>query len=505
MPFEVLTSNPGTFYGVDSTDTVVLPNGLLLTSATHGFSAIPSGSLTFNDSYLQIYGQVYAGGRGIDYWGALSGINSYNNNTIFVGEAGVVSAVTFGIRAESGANNQIQNYGQISGGTAIESYGGANSVILNGGLISGTLAYGVQVFGEVDTGSGPNTMITNLAGGTISGRTAAIDLRDLVGGSSITNHGIITSSLGVGIHLNDAAAGQSIITVTNHGTVSGLVTSYLGSVNIDKLTNRGDMIGDVLMGDGSDTFDNRRGAVDGDVDLGAGNDIFDNRDGFVSGEVLGGAGNDLFRGDADLAETFFGGAGNADVLDFRYGPGVVIALDGAFGNGGAAVGDVYAQVEWIYGSSTEADTIRGNSAANYLYGLGGNDILNGAGGGDTLRGGPSADNLTGGSGNDTFRYMTIAECGDVITDFSSSAVGNNDRFQFSAAGFGGGLVAGALAASQFRTRADNLAQDADDRFIFRTNDRTLWYDADGNDAGAAVMIADLHAAATVTAADIFII
>jgi hypothetical protein len=84
-------------------------------------------------------------------------------------------------------------------------------------------------------------------------------------------------------------------------------------------------------------------------------------------------------------------------------------------------------------------------------------------------------------------------------------VGNNDRFQFSASGFGGGLVAGALAANQFQSRADNLAQDADDRFIFRTTDNTLWFDADGNGAGAAVMIADLHVLATVTAADIFII
>ena len=107
MPFEVLPSNPGTSYDIDSTDTVVLSNGLLLTSASDGFQAISGGALTFTDSYLQVFGQVHAGDRGIDYWGALGGINGYNNNTILVGETGVVSGVNFGIRAESGANNEI--------------------------------------------------------------------------------------------------------------------------------------------------------------------------------------------------------------------------------------------------------------------------------------------------------------------------------------------------------------------------------------------------------------
>ena len=61
------------------------------------------------------------------------------------------------------------------------------------------------------------------------------------------------------------------------------------------------------------------------------------------------------------------------------------------------------------------------------------------------------------------------------------------------------------AAGQFRARADNHAQDADDRFIFRTTDRTLWFDADGSGAGAAIMVADLQAGAVVTAADILLI
>ena len=96
------------------------------------------------------------------------------------------------------------------------------------------------------------------------------------------------------------------------------------------------------------------------------------------------------------------------------------------------------------------------------------------------------------------------ECGDQITDFGN-ILSSDDRFQITAAAFGGGLVAGVLAANQFVTRADNLAQDADDRFIFNTTDQTLWFDSNGNAAGGLTMVADLQAGAVVTAADILLI
>ena len=148
--------------------------------------------------------------------------------------------------------------------------------------------------------------------------------------------------------------------------------------------------------------------------------------------------------------------------------------------------------------------IRGNSSANQLLGQAGADAIDGAAGAELIRGGLGVDTLTGGTGNDSFRFQTLAEVGDIITDFSNAG-GNDDKFQLVASAFGGGLVAGALAATQFQSRADNVAQDANDRFIFRTTDRTLWFDADGTGAGAAVLVADLQAGATMTAADIQLI
>ncbi|MGB4828457.1 MAG: hypothetical protein WBP18_14525 [Paracoccaceae bacterium] len=56
-----------------------------------------------------------------------------------------------------------------------------------------------------------------------------------------------------------------------------------------------------------------------------------------------------------------------------------------------------------------------------------------------------------------------------------------------------------------RNPAGIRATAADDRFIFRTTDRTLWFEADGSGAGAAIMVADLQAGAVVTAAEILLI
>ncbi len=47
-----------------------------------------------------------------------------------------------------------------------------------------------------------------------------------------------------------------------------------------------------------------------------------------------------------------------------------------------------------------------------------NDVLTGGGGNDILVGGAGADNLTGGGGADTFKYLSMSDQADTITDFS---------------------------------------------------------------------------------------
>lgn len=152
-----------------------------------------------------------------------------------------------------------------------------------------------------------------------------------------------------------------------------------------------------------------------------------------------------------------------------------------------------------------ADTLDGRAGKDILSGLGGSDTLLGGKGNDLLNGGAGKDSLTGGAGNDAFVFDNASHGPDLINDFGSK-LGNDDLFHFSASGFGGGLQGGghALSASQFQVRADNFAQDSDDRFILRTTDKTLWFDVDGKGGADAVMVADLQSSATVTADDIWL-
>ena len=364
--------------------------------------------------------------------------------------------------------------------------------VLAGAAVAGIQTYdsaGVRLFGS-------STLVND---GEISANIGVVLWNDASGSSSMVNRGTITgSNYGVAIYSGAAA------TLTNFGSIYGgdYAVHPTGGAAQVSIHNRGEILGTVDTGYGNDTINNRNGTIEGDITMGEGNDVYNGIRGTVSGTVLGQGGSDKFIGNALLAEVFDGGDG-VDTLDFSLMGAVVVALDNSLLAGGSALDDTYISFENVFGSNSGDDVIVGSNAANTLFGNGGNDVINGLRGNDVLRGGVGADILSGGHGHDTFRYYRTNEFGDKITDFSSAAVGNNDRFQFSTA-IGGGIEVGVIDASEFQVRGDNQAQDADDRFIFRTTDHTLWFDEDGNGAAAALMVADLQAGATVTAGDIFI-
>lgn len=500
-----------------------------------------------------------------------------DDSRLIIGETGVVSSFmsassSAAIRIQA-ANSDVINHGEVS---ALEVIGvlllGPNAEVQNTGLITGTTGVQFHLFGLgdrlINTGTilgsgsfdgvmdiyeGRGVLFQSLNGYLYNGATGVIGSTAPGGtgiaadgpanGLIIENFGHVTAAQGHGIDVSTMSSGSFGVRLNNFGTISGFENSFIGSVNIDTVMNRGTMSGyvemgtgsdrldtrfgtitqtvtmddgedrlitrgghvmaDVYMGSDNDVVDNRGGWIEGSVFLDNGDDVVDNRNGTIEGTIYGGVGNDRLIASAGEADIFDGGTG-VDIVDYRHGTAAVVALDGSFDSAGAAINDAFVGVEVIYGSRTGADHLRGSQAANQLRGEGGADTLDGAGGADVLVGGRGADMLTGGLGNDTFAFQNLDQIGDVITDFSA-ATGNDDRFQITAAGFGGGLVAGALAAAQFRSRADNVAQDADDRFIFRTTDHTLWFDADGTGAGAAVMVADLQAGAALTAADFLLV
>jgi Ca2+-binding RTX toxin-like protein len=149
--------------------------------------------------------------------------------------------------------------------------------------------------------------------------------------------------------------------------------------------------------------------------------------------------------------------------------------------------------------SGRVDVFNGYAGNDVLRGLAGADTLRGGTGDDTLIGSGGADFLIGNAGADHFQYDARRHGADTVKNFGAS-----DSFVFTGSGFGG-LAAGELDASMFRARATNKAVDANDHFIFRTTDDTLWFDGNGNKAGGLFLIADLTNDFKLTASDILIV
>ena len=113
-----------------------------------------------------------------------------------------------------------------------------------------------------------------------------------------------------------------------------------------------------------------------------------------------------------------------------------------------------------------------------------------------LIGGAGNDVLDGSTGADRFHFNNVSEGGDFLKKF-----GATDVLSFDSAGFGD-IAKGAVSDTIFWSSRSGKAHDADDRFIYNTKTDSLWFDADGNGAIAAVMIVDFTNNFNLTAADI---
>jgi Ca2+-binding RTX toxin-like protein len=169
------------------------------------------------------------------------------------------------------------------------------------------------------------------------------------------------------------------------------------------------------------------------------------------------------------------------------------------------------------------DTIHGFGGNDTIDGLGGTDLLFGGSGDDAIHGGTANDDLIGEEGNDLLS-------GGAGNDFLRSDMGN-DRFLFDVAPgasnsdllhdfdpeFDKIVLDGAVHAGigqsgnfapddeRFAANTSGSAQDASDRVIYNTANGDLWYDADGNGAGAAQLIGRVREVTTLSAANIEVI
>lgn len=237
----------------------------------------------------------------------------------------------------------------------------------------------IQVEGKIVLSDPVNFDLVNL-GRIHSERSAAFEY---VGrGHSIVNSGEMTtgSSFSAVIRIGAQETGSGVgVSLFNTGLIANLSSgaSTRVALNLGEATGWRDSVAN-------------RGQIVGDVLLGAGNDTFDGRGGTVQGQVLGGRGNDLF------------------IVD---DPGALIVERSGQGNDTVQAWSDFIlpdHVEWLQlmgdalrGTGTRGnDTLVGNQHDNLLSGLGGADALFGDLGDDTLSGGADADVVFGGEGND---------------------------------------------------------------------------------------------------------
>ena len=197
--------------------------------------------------------------------------------------------------------------------------------------------------------------------------------------------------------------------------------------------------------------------------------------------ILGSTGSDFIDGGAGFDSIEYKNAANGLIVDFAAGTI----------SGGAAGSMTFTGIERIVAGNFN-DQMTGNAASQTLTGQGGNDTLWGAGGTDTL---------WGGVGNDTFIFRETGTANaDRISDWQSGLdTILLDGAVMTALGASGDFAAG---DARFWSSTSGTAHDADDRVIYNTSTGQLWYDADGNGSGAAVLIATLQNAPTLLATDI---
>ena len=278
-------------------------------------------------------------------------------------------------------------------------------VVTQTGTVLSERAFGIRTLWQDN-----EVVVAGFVGSTDSGVELDGD-RDRL---HITQTGVVSGAQDAGIQFRPAGVNMrgadnvlindGLITVGTDGTAAA-VTNFNtrndpSAVLNATLINSGQIVGDVLLGAGVDTYDARGGGqVIGQIDLGDGDDVF--RGGALDEEATGGAGADRMSG-GDGEDRLEGGTGE-DLL--RGGQGKDDLRGGA-----------------------DADTLRGHADDDDLIGGGGNDLLVGGRGDDELKGGGGADELrgdsgddvmTGGSGGDTFVFRA-GFGNDVITDFKDN-------------------------------------------------------------------------------------
>jgi Ca2+-binding RTX toxin-like protein len=443
--------------------------------------------------------------------------NIYGDGRIFTGTSNftggndtisVTRAAPIGSQTIQGDIHTYAGAGVFTGGADTITYNGSASGQLYGDLIN--LASGSGVFGsdKVTGGSGDDLIYGDYSFLTAIVSSGGNDVLDGRGGndSVFGNEGNDTLIGGLGNDTLDGGAGTdtaayNTVAQSVHVDLAGITgtggKSAIGQ-GFDVLTSIENVIGSSM----NDTIFGSADATANRLDGGAGNDRLNGRDGVDV--LIGGVGDDVLAG-GDGFDSFSGGIGNDTFFVDSQSEVITELLN-------QGTDTVFSSVTYSLASKANVERLFLQGAALNATGNTLNNTLVGTDGANVINGSTGLDTLIGGLGNDTFVFNTALNAltnKDTITDFSASAVGNNDVIHLENAIFTKLVGVGTLSVVQFHKGAGvTTSHDLDDRIIYNSTTGALYYDADGNKAGgvAAIQFATLTThPSTVTNADFFII
>jgi Ca2+-binding RTX toxin-like protein len=463
---------------------------------------------------------IIDGGTGIDTLNGGAG-----NDTFYVDDAADSVAETAGqgfdavytkvsYTLAAGVDVEWLSTISVSATTAINLTGNSIAQYLIGNAGANTLNGGGGA--DILAGQGGNdTYIVN---------TAAVAIQEAAGAGFDAVYTSVSYTLAAGVDVEWLSANDNAATTAMNLTGNGIANYVVGNAGVNTLDGGGGA--DLLYGGaGNDTYivDNVgdqvfEGAGAGfdaiytssTYVLAAGQEVewlstIDNAStatidltGNAFGQYMfGNNGNNVLNGGGG-ADTMFGYGGNDTYYVDNAGD---IVTEGA----GGGYDTVYTSVSYTLAAGAEVEVLQtdnfGSTAAINLHGSNTANTIYGNAGANVIDGGGGADLLLGFGGADTFAFTTALGAGnvDLITDLTAGTdkVALDDAI-FTAVG---GL--GTLNANAFFT--GSAAHDADDRIIYNSSTGQLFYDADGNGAGAAIQFATLSPGLTLTAGDFTVI
>jgi len=337
-------------------------------------------------------------------------------------------------------------------------------------------------------GAGNDTLIA-VGSNTLTGSAGADTFNITSGTNTITD-------LGNGADIIVVSSGAAVSVTANGNFTATSATINNGTAYIDA---NGHTVNLALAG-GSNGWKIINSSATGVTLVGsAHNDIIYGGSG--NDTITGGGGNDLIWGGLG-ADLFNITSGTNSINDLSNGTDILKVSSGAtatataawnftatsatINNGTASINANGHSISLALAGGANGWTLTNSSATGVsLIGSSHNDTINGGSGNDTITGGNGNDTLFGGAGSDKFVFNVIpsATNHDTITDF----VHGLDILQLSKTIFNHIFT---WASNEFYSAPGAVAgHSSTDRIVYNSTTGNLYYDADGNGAGLAVLVA----------------